>query len=236
MDADEYCREIEAYLCRRNGGHLVRVVGPAFDLVQGWFRQGIPFKVACQGIDRRIERSEAKAGRRRPMRLEFCEADVLDAFDAWRRAVGVRAPADGVPEDQDAVAPSRERLSLPAHLARVMARLTALRAGAGVAPAWSDALDAAVRQIDALQAPARQARGEARAALLGELARIDAALMAEAEQLATSEVLREAVAEAEADLAPFRGRLPDGEFVAILDRGRRRALRSRLGLPVIASE
>ena len=29
----DYCREIEAYLCRKNDGHLIRVVGPSFDLV-----------------------------------------------------------------------------------------------------------------------------------------------------------------------------------------------------------
>jgi hypothetical protein len=237
MESDEYCRDIEAHLCRRNGGHLVRLVGPAFDMVQAWFQQGIPFKVACQGIDRRIERAEAKAGRRRPVRLEFCEADVLDAFDAWRRAVGVRAaPVDGGDDPAAVPGPVQvpDRTSLPAHLARVIARLTALRAGAGVDPAWSDALDAAVRQIDALQAPARAARGEARTALLEDLARIDAALMADAWRLASGDVRRAAAAEAEADLAPFRGRLPETEFEATFERGCRRALRGRLGLPEIA--
>ena len=27
MGHGEYCREIEAYLCRRNEGHLIRIVG-----------------------------------------------------------------------------------------------------------------------------------------------------------------------------------------------------------------
>ena len=48
VDADAYCREIEAHLCRRNAGHLVRVVGPAFEMVAGWAAKGIPLKVALQ--------------------------------------------------------------------------------------------------------------------------------------------------------------------------------------------
>ena len=54
-----------------------------------WEAQGIPLKVACAGIDRYFERYYRKGPRRRPVRIEFCEADVLDAFDGWRRAVGV---------------------------------------------------------------------------------------------------------------------------------------------------
>src|SRR6185436_6791795 len=53
---DEYCRAIEAHLTRKNDGHLIRIVGPAFELVRGWADQGIPFKVACHGIDRSFER------------------------------------------------------------------------------------------------------------------------------------------------------------------------------------
>ena len=55
MDTDQYCREIETHLCRRNGGHLVRVAGPAFEMVRGWAQRGIPLKVAFQGIDRYVD-------------------------------------------------------------------------------------------------------------------------------------------------------------------------------------
>jgi hypothetical protein len=94
--SDDYCREIEAYLCRKNDGHLIRIVGPSFDRVRGWASLGVPFKVVCHGIDRYFERYYAKGARRRPVQIDFCEADVLDAFDAWRRAVGLRVP-DGEP-------------------------------------------------------------------------------------------------------------------------------------------
>ena len=122
MNADDYCRDIEARLCRRNQGHLVRIVGPAFDTVRRWAEMGIPLKVAFQGIDRYVERATAKGPRRRPVRIEFCEADVLDAFDAWRRAVGVRDSADhalvdGVPDDTST--PARRAPSTPRSRSRV---------------------------------------------------------------------------------------------------------------------
>src|SRR5262249_33660890 len=84
-----FCRAIETYLCQKNDGHLIRVVGPSFELVSRWEEQGGPLKVAFAGIDRYFERYYRKGPRRRPVRIDFCEADVLDVFDEWRRAVGV---------------------------------------------------------------------------------------------------------------------------------------------------
>ncbi len=109
MTIEEYCREIESYLCRKNDGHLIRIVGPSFELVCGWAAQGIPFRIACQGIDRYFVRYYAKGARRRPVHIDFCEADVLDAFDAWRRAVGVRLPGhEGAAAAADTKAPKAE--------------------------------------------------------------------------------------------------------------------------------
>jgi hypothetical protein len=85
----EFCREIETYLCRKNDGHLIRVTGPSFDLVSGWAERGVPIRVALAGIDRYFERYYRQGPRRRPVRIDFCEADVLDVFDEWRRATGI---------------------------------------------------------------------------------------------------------------------------------------------------
>ena len=70
-------------------GHLIRVVGPSFEIVSGWAAQGVPLKVAFAGIDRYFERYYRKGPRRRPVKIDFCDADVLDAFDEWRRALGL---------------------------------------------------------------------------------------------------------------------------------------------------
>ncbi len=50
IDVEPYCRDIEAYLCRKNDGHLIRITGPAFEQVQGWASQGVPLKVAESGL------------------------------------------------------------------------------------------------------------------------------------------------------------------------------------------
>src|ERR1700682_5596057 len=123
----DYCRDIETYLCRKNDGHLIRVVGPSFDLVSGWAAQGVPLKVAFRGIDRCFERYYRKGPRRRPIKIDFCDADVLDAVDEWRRALGLPAATDPGGEAPDHDRP-RHTPSLPAHLERVVTRLTAARA------------------------------------------------------------------------------------------------------------
>ena len=70
-DPGEYARQVERYLCQKNRGHLVRVVGPAFEMVCGWATTGVPLKIALRGIDRCCERLEARGPRRRPVRIEF---------------------------------------------------------------------------------------------------------------------------------------------------------------------
>jgi hypothetical protein len=97
IDLDGYCRAIESHLCRKNDGHLIRVAGPTFDLVRGWAEQGVPLKVALAGIDSTFERYYRKGARRRPLQVSFCEADVLDAFDAWRRALGLSSAGPSKP-------------------------------------------------------------------------------------------------------------------------------------------
>src|SRR4029079_14163727 len=95
IEPSEYCRQIETYHCRKNEGHLVRIVGPVFEQVSGWAAQGVPLAVAFKGIDQYCERYYAKGPRGRRVRVEFCEGDVLDLFDDWRRAVGVSSTAEG---------------------------------------------------------------------------------------------------------------------------------------------
>src|SRR4026207_2430334 len=107
MDPAEYSREIESYLCRKNEGHLIRIVGPAFEQVCGWANLGVPLKVAFRGIDQYCERYYAKGPRRRPARFGFCEADILDRVEPWRRRAGVRLPGSGTAKRERAKKPPR---------------------------------------------------------------------------------------------------------------------------------
>jgi len=230
-DLGAYCRAIEAYLCRRNDGHLVRVVGPAFDCVAGWAAKGVPLRVACRGIDRCVDRLEAKGPRRRPVRVEFCHADVLDVFDEWRRAVGislVHAASDGG-DDSGA---AKRHASLAAHLERVVTRLTVLRASGGLSLA--DAVDPLVTELDALRGSARGVRGDARRRLIDRLRVLDAQLLETVRARVDAATLTALAAEADAELRPFRERMAEDAYASASAACVDRLIRDRFAVPVVA--
>lgn len=229
--AGDYCRGVESYLCRRNDGHLIRIVGPAFELVRGWEARRVPLRVVFRAIDRTVARREA-AGNRRPARIEFCAADVDEAFDEWRRAVGV---AGGASAASDPRRPRRR--SLVSHLDHVVLALPRARTGDVRRPPALDALATrTVAELEALRPAAKTARGAARRRLLARLDELDRALTTAARESADP-ALRETVRrEAARDLAPFRGRMPPDAFRQSLEAGADRLLRERLDLPRIAFE
>jgi hypothetical protein len=227
---DEYCREIEAYLTRKNDGHLVRIVGPSFERVRGWAEQGVPLKVAFAGIDRHFQRYYAKGPRRRPVRIDHCEADVLDVFDEWRRAVGVTA---GMSLDREAPARPRNRDALSTRLERALARLTMLRAEA-VPTIPTEVLAQAVSDLDAMIPAARSARRHVREALKDRLAELDMRLMSAARGGADATLLAELRDRAAGDLQPFAERMPAEAWQRAITAAVDRALRERLGLPLLA--
>jgi hypothetical protein len=257
MSAGEYCRAIEGYLCRENGGHLVRIVGPAFQVVAGWHGAGIPFGIVTQGIDRTLARDRAKASPgavRRPVRVEFCEADVQDAFTAWKRAVGVGmagargdtggspgagGPAAGSPEADEPAAPAQRPgrgPSLAAHVDRAMLRLTQALLDLGrfapdEAAAARAAMDAALATLDRLQSEARGVRGEARAAVIAVLATTDAALSSALIAAVPAAAAADLTRAARAELAPFAGRMAAPDLAAAEGAALARLVRERYRAP-----
>ena len=228
---EEYCRRVEAYLCRKNDGHLIRIVGPAFEQVCGWAARGVPLNVTTRGIDRYFERYYAKGPRRRPVRIEFCEADVMDVFDEWRRALGITATAEAT-----AASPQQERRheSLPSHLDRVVARLTALRAGGD--RSLDATLDEIVHEIDVARAGAKSLRGESRQTLIDRLRVLDRQLLDAAYAQCDADTVQALAAEADADLAPFRGRMAPEAYEQSRRAAVDRLLRERRRLPILAFE
>lgn len=234
MDHAHYCREVEAHLRRKNDGHLIRIVGPSFELVCGWAERGIPLKIVERGIDRYFERYYAKGPRRRPVRIDFCEADVLDLFDDWRRAVGAqRTPTAGL---DDGPGPGEKpRHSLAAHLDRVAGRLAARRADPAT-PALNAEISATLDAVGRVRAAAARARGAVRATLVEELAALDRALVAAARADAPPALRRALAEEAAADLGPFRDRMAEDVYRQALDAATDRLVRERFGLPAIRYE
>lgn len=226
-DPGEYARQVERYLCQKNRGHLIRVVGPAFEMVCGWATTGVPLKIALRGIDRCCERLEARGPRRRPVRIEFCESDVLDAFDDWRRAVGVTASTG---QDQ-ATEPEPRKPALSAHIERVIARLAHARGAGRAESPVHHRIDQLIRELEALAPSASRVRGEARATVVATLADLDRALI----DVAVAELddgrrskLREEAAE---ELAPFGSRMPPDAKARALEAAFERLARDAAGLP-----
>jgi hypothetical protein len=228
MPAADYCREIETYLCRKNDGHLIRIVGPAFEQVRGWESQGVPLKVVFAGIDRYFERYYARGPRRRPVRIEFCEADVLDAFDSWRRALNLTGADLGA----EPAKPARARQGLQSHVDRVIARLTARRVAEQASP-LADVLDSAVARLDALRADARAPRGERREAALATLEAIDRELAAAARGALTPDRISDIERDADEELRPFRDRMAADDFARARDAAIEKLIRERAGLPLL---
>ncbi len=235
MDSSEYCRTIETHLCRRNGGHLIRVVGPSFELVSGWATQGIPLKVALAGIDRYFERQARQhKPSRRPVRIDFCDADVLDVFDEWRRAVLVPAGVEAAPGSDAEAAPAKPSASLPAHLERVVLRLSAARARGTLGDAFDALIDRVVTELDTARASVGGVRGDARRELIERLAALDRALIDGARARLDDSARAALSASADEELAEYRERMPAGAFArahaAVLDR----LVRERLSLPIVS--
>ena len=217
------------------GGTWYRIVGPAFETVRSWATQGVPLKVAFQGIDRCVERASARAGRRRPLRIEFCESDVLEAFDAWRRAIGVgatRVSEEGAAEEWGS---TTRKGSLAAHVERSLSRLLVVKVGRDQ-PAFDAVVTRVTTELDRLAETAKSARGEARAGSIARLAELDADLMAAARATVSEGASAALQREVDAELAGFSGRMPAESIEKARALTFDRLLRESLNLPVLSYE
>ena len=248
MDAGEYCRAVESYLCRKNDGHLIRIVGPAFEMVCAWAKAGIPLSVVRRGIDQRYTRYYGRGPRRYPVRIEFCEADILTLFDDWKRAVqvpGATAGAAGVQVAPDlldtAAAPERAarrtRRPLAGHLDDVADALADWTPPPGhAARALAEAMTRARSAVDDARSDAASVRGAARQAVVERLAGLDDALTVAARQDTDQTTAATLRSEAADSLAPFRARMRPDAFAAALDTALDHLLADHWRLPRLRFE
>lgn len=229
----DYCREIESYLCRKNDGHLIRITGPSFELVSGWAEKGVPLKVAFSGIDRTFERYYRKGPRRRPLKIDFCDADVLDVFDEWRRATGIAAVAAGG-DESPVPNPKSHRASLRAHLERVLTKLTGARAKGTLGAEFDDLIDRVANEFDAARSHTAGLRGAARQAAIDRLAAADAELLRRVRGRFAQSAAAALADEAESDLAAFRAAMNADAFARAREAAIDRLVRERFDLPTIA--
>jgi hypothetical protein len=207
--------------------------------VSGWAERGVPIKVAYAGIDRYFERYYRQGPRRRPVRIDFCEADVLDVFDEWRRATGITQSSvdsqQSSVDSQSAVESQQSnKASLPAHLQRVVMRLTSARSGGSLGPAFDALIDRVADELETARSDARGVRGERRRQLVDRLAALDRELLLEA-RAATDEGTLEALRrEADTELAPFKAGMAADALTRAREAAMDRLVRERYRLPTIA--
>jgi hypothetical protein len=238
---DEYCREIETYLCQKNDGHLIRVVGPSFGVVSGWAEQGVPLKIALAGIDRYFERYYRKGPRRRPVKIDFCDADVLDVFDEWRRATGIQSSVASLQSSVDShqstgnghQSSASGRQSLPGHLERVVLRLTAARAGGSLGDEFDALIDQVAAELDVARAKSGGLRGDARQALVDRLAALDEQLVKQARAVLDESTRASLARDADAELSGFRDGMTADAYARAREAAMDGLVRERFKLPVV---
>jgi len=239
LSTGEYCRAVESLLCRKNDGHLIRVVGPAFEMVCSWEETGIPLGIVERAIERRHLRYCGDGARRRPLRIEFCEGDVLDLFDQWRRAVGisqtVKEPFVGVSAaPESAVERPNSRATLVAHLDEVIARLelwSEMPTGVSNDSELSRRVSKIVESVNLFRKSSESLRGRAREEVITKLKSFDEELMMSIRASADQILTRKLETEARASLEPFRSRMASEAFQDAVTIATDRLLVSHFRLP-----
>lgn len=231
-DVADYCRQVEAHLTRINGGHLVRVVGAGFALVKQWADDEVPLSVVFRGIEQKAERHKAGASKR-PLRIEFCEADVRELHAAWRRAVGLTGAPDPVDAEVPATVTEPKRRSVSRSIERAIERLGRLAGRLELPGEFRDAVSHAIEQLSVLREELSRTRGAAREQLLERLAPIDRDLLGQARQAVAPDMLRDFTNQAEQELAPYRDRLSPEHWARAVSVTVDRSIRDHLALPVL---
>jgi hypothetical protein len=191
-----------------------------------------------RGIEQKAERHKAGAARR-PLRIEFCEADVREVYEAWRRAIGVGATsahdAGGASEEPQADRGSGSaRRVTTRDLDRAVDRLMSTAGRLELPDVLRDEVNRVLEQVLIIRDAVKGSRGAAREGHLASLPDLDRSVMAAAHQAMTPDALTPIRQDAERDLEPFRGRLSteawDQAIAVTIDRG----VRGHFGLPELA--
>lgn len=243
-DVADYCRQVEAHLTRINGGHLVRVVGPGFALVKQWADEGVPLSVVFKGIEQKADRHKAGASMR-PLRIEFCESDVREVFEAWRRATGISiaTPPDGDLDGGRSFSSGNagpvsggdepRRRSPSKSIDKAIERLGRVAGRLELSDEFRDAVSQAIERLATVREGLAHSRGPARDPWLAQVEPIDRDLMTQARRVVDAQVLRGLTEQAEREMATYRDRLAPEAWQRAVTVTVERGVRAHLGLPTL---
>jgi hypothetical protein len=182
-------------------------------LIRKWRRSGLPLRIAMRGIADALDGHAHSWGRKRKVgSLAYCAAEVDAARERWQRALSFDDEAEtsvssAVTAFADALAAATGLGARGAAAARAAG--AELRAWTAPGPGGPPRLEELTRRLGATEKALLQAlRADAEAAVL---AAIDG--------------------EIEADLGPYRGRMPERVLDQIRDEAWARRLLARHGIP-----
>lgn len=207
-----YYQSIEEFFVSRRGDPLF-LSNADWLLIRKWRLSGLPLRVAMRGIADALDGHAHSWGRKRKVgSLEYCAAEVDAARARWQRALSFDDEAES---------------SVPAAVA---AFADALLAATGLGPRGAAAARSAAAELRAWSVP--ESAGPRRLEeLTVRLARIEKALLDAVRGEAAPSTLVAIEAAIEADLAPYRGRMPVRVLDQIRDEARTRRLLAGHGIP-----
>ncbi|HEU0104663.1 MAG TPA: hypothetical protein VFT38_00730 [Vicinamibacteria bacterium] len=212
LEEAAYYQAIEEFFVSRRGDPLF-LSNADWLLIRKWRRSGLPLRIALRGIADALDGHAHSWGRKRKVgSLAYCAAEVDAARERWQRALSF----DDEAETSVSVALTS--------FADALEAATGL-GGRGGAAARSAAAEVRAWTVPAAGGPPRLEQltrrlGATEKALLE-------ALRADAEPTTLATILREI----EADLAPYRGRMPERVLDQIRDEAWARRLLARHGIP-----
>ncbi len=216
-----YFTEIEERFQRRRGA-LLLLSTLDWALIETWREAGIPLEAVLRGIDAAFDKWERRAKKtRRVNSLAYCQQEVLAAVEDLQEA------ALGSTRDPSATSIANEELAR--YFERNAQQLGKTRHPAAEVRTLVDGQAATLRELAAeLAASERPADLEA---LERRMTVMEEKLFAALWSHASDEELMEARAQAERELAPYRGKMSAAQIEQLLRQYGNKQLLERHGLP-----
>ena len=221
MERFTYFSDIEEHYQRRRGSILP--TSPVdWCLMETWKEAGIPLEAVLRGIDAAFDKWERRAKKtRRVNSLAYCQQEVLAAVEDLQEA------ALGSTRDPSATSIANEELAR--YFERNAQQLGKTRHPAAEVRTLVDGQAATLRELAAeLAASERPADLEA---LERRMTVMEEKLFAALWSHASDEELMEARAQAERELAPYRGKMSAAQIEQLLRQYGNKQLLERHGLP-----
>ena len=212
LEEAAYYQSIEEFFVARRGDPLF-LSNADWLLIRKWRRAGLPLRIVMRGIGDALDGHAHSWGRKRKVgSLAYCAAEVDAARERWQRALSF--------EDET-------ETSVPLALKGFA---SALEVATELGSRGAAAARSAGAELRALAAP-----GEGGPPRLEELTRrlgtTEKALLEALRADAAAETRAAIDAEIDADLAPYRGRMPERVLAQIREEAWARRLLGRHGIP-----